>query len=144
MKALSCGPAVAVLMLVGCGSGTVGPAQNQSAGDESGSQAGSGSSESGSSSSATAASGGPAGVTGASGGAGSTPSPVVVEQTWRLTDTEYANTISDLLGVAPPAQTVPLAADSSAGGFAVGAEQGDAVAQAYHDSAVALATLAVA
>jgi uncharacterized protein DUF1592/uncharacterized protein DUF1588/uncharacterized protein DUF1595/uncharacterized protein DUF1587 len=144
MKALSCGPAVAVLMLVGCGSGTVGPAQNQSAGDESGSQAGSGSSESGSSSSATAASGGPAGVTGASGGAGSTPSPVVVEQTWRLTDTEYANTISDLLGVAPSAQTVPLAADSSAGGFAVGAEQGDAVAQAYHDSAVALATLAVA
>jgi Protein of unknown function (DUF1592)/Protein of unknown function (DUF1588)/Protein of unknown function (DUF1595)/Protein of unknown function (DUF1587) len=145
MKALSCGPAVAVLALVGCSSGSVGPAQNQLSGDESGSQAGSGSSESGSSSSATASSGGPTGVTGASGGAsGSTTSPVVVEQTWRLTDTEYANTINDLLGIAPSSQTVPLAADSSAGGFAVGAEQGDAVAQAYHDSAVALATLAVA
>jgi hypothetical protein len=145
MKALSCGPAVAVLALVGCSSGSVGPAQNQLSGDQSGSQAGSGSSESGSSSSATTSSGGPTGVTGASGGApDSTTNPVVVEQTWRLTDTEYANTINDLLGIAPSSQTVPLAADSSAGGFAVGAEQGDAVAQAYHDSAVALATLAVA
>jgi hypothetical protein len=69
---------------------------------------------------------------------------VLPEQTWRLTSNEYANTVSDLLGIAPSAQTVPLAADGIAGGFAVGSLFGDTVVQNYHDSAVALSALAAA
>jgi hypothetical protein len=62
----------------------------------------------------------------------------------KLTATEYANTVSDLLGVAPAQQTVPLGADGSAGGFSVGGASTDQTASAYHDSAVQIAGVATA
>ena len=69
------------------------------------------------------------------------PGAVVSQTVTRLTAVEYANTVNDLLGVPPSAQSVPLGADSNAGGFNVGGASTDDTAQAYHDSAVALATL---
>jgi hypothetical protein len=60
----------------------------------------------------------------------------------RLTAVEYANTVRDLLGIAPSDQSVPLAAGSVAGGFSIGGTVTEDGASAYHDSAVQLATLA--
>jgi hypothetical protein len=63
----------------------------------------------------------------------------------RLTTTEYANTVNDLLSVPPSAQSVPLPFDSTAGGYAVGAPAvSDSDVQAYHDSAVLIASQVVA
>jgi hypothetical protein len=70
------------------------------------------------------------------------PGAVVNQRLTKLTAVEYANTINDLLGVPPGAQTVQLAADSTAGGFAIGGASTDGTAGAYHDSAVAIAALA--
>src|SRR5580658_2076526 len=69
------------------------------------------------------------------------PGAVVNQSLTKLTAVEYANTVNDLLGVPPSAQSVPLSADSTAGGFAVGGASSDTTADAYHDSAVAIATL---
>jgi hypothetical protein len=63
----------------------------------------------------------------------------------RLTETEYVNTVNDLLSVPPNAQSVPLPPDSTAGGFAVGAPAvADSDVQGYHDSAVSIASQVVA
>jgi hypothetical protein len=75
---------------------------------------------------------------------------VVVQTITKLTATEYANTVNDLFGtaiglttsLAPlSAQTVPLGADTSAGGFSIGGSSTDQTAQAYQDSALQIATL---
>jgi hypothetical protein len=67
----------------------------------------------------------------------------VVNQTiTKLTAVEYANTVNDLLGIPPNLQTVPLGADSTAGGFAIGGASTDDTAQAYHDSALSIAAIA--
>ena len=60
---------------------------------------------------------------------------------WRLTNAEYANTVRDLLGLDA---TTPLDPDGPSGGFNAGLVAGDAAVRAYHSSAVALATQAVA
>jgi hypothetical protein len=69
------------------------------------------------------------------------PGAVVNQSLTKLTAVEYANTVNDLLGVPPSAQSVALTADSTAGGFAVGGASSDTTADDYHDSAVAIATL---
>ncbi len=75
-----------------------------------------------------------------------TPPPsqgaVVNQSLAKLTAVEYANTVNDLLGIPPAAQTVQLFADSTAGGYAIGGASTDETAAAYHDSAVAIAALA--
>lgn len=61
-----------------------------------------------------------------------------------LTSVEYANTVNDLLAVPPSAQSVPLGADSTAGGFSAGlGPVSDDDAKDYHDSAVAIAAQVV-
>src|SRR5271166_6169921 len=75
---------------------------------------------------------------------------VVVQPLTKLTAAEYANTVNDLFGsaiglatsmVPPSAQTVPLGADTSAGGFSIGGAATDQTAQAYHDSALVIANV---
>ncbi|HWZ91115.1 MAG TPA: DUF1588 domain-containing protein [Polyangiaceae bacterium] len=76
--------------------------------------------------------------TGASTGDGTGAAPgtgteVVAEQTWRLTNAEYANTVRDLLGINV---TTPLDPDGAAAGFNAGLQAGDATVQAYHSAAI--------
>jgi hypothetical protein len=53
-----------------------------------------------------------------------------------LTAAEYASAVSDLLGIPPSAQTVPIVPD----GLAAGGAWADTAARAYHNSAASLAT----
>ncbi len=71
---------------------------------------------------------------------------VAVQLLFGLTANEYANTVNDLLSVPPSAQRVALAPDWTAGGFAVGIGPTvvDSTVQAYHDSAVSIASQVVA
>jgi len=68
--------------------------------------------------------------------------PVVGQQTWRLANAEYGNTVHDLLGT-PVASVPPLDPDAPAGGFMVGSVAQDAASRAYHDAAVYVASQAV-
>ena len=68
--------------------------------------------------------------------------PVVSQQTWRLANAEYANTVHDLLGTSV-ASVPPLDPDAPAGGFKVGGPAQDAASRAYHDAAVYIASQAV-
>jgi len=79
----------------------------------------------------------------ADGSLGGIDGAVIALPLLHLTATQYANTINDLLSVPPGAQNVPLAADSTAGGFAVGSAISDDAVQDYHDSAVAIASQVV-
>jgi hypothetical protein len=159
MKARLTWSSALCVALLGCGSGTIGPMGN---GDTQGEGSGSTGSSGGSGSGAEATSGTssiPVGSKPVDGGVitpdGSfiattppsatpphSPAAVVAETITKLTAVEYANTVNDLLGIPPSAQTVPLSADSTAGGFSVGGASSDTTAQAYHDSALAIATLA--
>lgn len=70
---------------------------------------------------------------------------VVAQPLLRLTETEYVNTVNDLLSVPPSAQSAPLPVDSTATGFAVGTPAvADFDVQRYHDSAVSIASQVVA
>src|SRR6202011_1079311 len=63
---------------------------------------------------------------GANAGTGAAPgsgTEVVAEQSWRLTNAEYANTVRDLLGINV---TTPLDPDGAAAGFNAGLQAGDA------------------
>ena len=62
-----------------------------------------------------------------------TGAEVMVEQSWRLTNNEYANTVHDLLGIDV---TTPLDPDGAAAGFSAGIQAGDATVQAYHSAAI--------
>jgi uncharacterized protein DUF1587 len=68
---------------------------------------------------------------------------VVAQPVTHLTATEYANTVNDLLSVPPSAQSIPLGGDSTAGWFTIGGPVSDTNVQAYHDSAVAIASQVV-
>lgn len=154
MKARSTWPTAFLLVFLGCGTGSIGPmgaGDNNPTSGGSGNSGGSGSNVGGSGGSGAASSGitvtlpdGGSYTPPTSGSTTSAGNPVVVQQTWRLTATEYANTINDLLGISPANQTVPLNTDSPAGEFSAGQGQSTSIAQEYHDSAVALATQAVA
>jgi hypothetical protein len=165
MKARASWSSAFLLVFLGCGSGTIGgnggsdqnnPGSGSSSSSGSGSNAGSGtSSRSGAGgsigcSTCTTVDGG---IVTADGGVVPLTPPtggVVNQPITKLTAVEYANTVNDLFGTAigastslvpPAAQTVPLSADSTAGGFAVGGASTDDTAQAYHDSAIQIATL---
>jgi hypothetical protein len=159
MKARSAWPSAFLLVFLGCGSGTIGnPDYNNAAGgtgnsggSSSGSNGTTGGSNQGTGSGTTSVVGTPAdgGIITADGSfvAVSKVPPdstgAVVNQTiTKLTAVEYANTVNDLLGIPPNLQTVPLSADSTAGGFAIGGASTDDTAQAYHDSALSIAAIA--
>jgi hypothetical protein len=84
--------------------------------------------------------------TGAAGTVSSnTPIPgttLVPEQTWRLTNAEYGNSVNDLLGLSD-ALTIPLDPDGASGGYNVGLVASQATVEAYHAAAVQLAAEAV-
>jgi hypothetical protein len=68
---------------------------------------------------------------------------LVPQQTWRLTNVEYGNSVHDLLGV-PGALSVPLDPDGASGGFNAGLGAADATVEAYHAAAIELAGEAMA
>ncbi len=70
---------------------------------------------------------------GSSGSGAITGAEVMAEQSWRLTNNEYANTVRDLLGID---MTTPLDPDGAAAGFNAGLAAGDATVQAYHSAAI--------
>jgi hypothetical protein len=166
MKARSIWPTALVVALFGCSAGSVGPGGNYSNPGSGTSGGGSGlpmgymyndagqvvtpdgaviaadalpPPQSGSSGSATGGSSGGMGSGSSSGGILANGNPVISQTVVRLANVEYANTVNDLVGVAPSAQTVPLDADQPSGGYNVGLASTDATARAYHDSAFALA-----
>jgi hypothetical protein len=61
----------------------------------------------------------------------------MTEQSWRLSNAEYANTVHDLLGIDV---TTPLDPDGAAAGFNAGIQAGDATVLAYHSAAIEAAT----
>jgi hypothetical protein len=157
MKARSAWPSAFLVVFLGCGSGSiVNPDQTAGSGNGGGSTSGSNGTTGGSdqgtgSGSSPIVSGIPAdgGIITQDGSfvPVSKEPPVstgaVVNQTvTKLTAVEYANTVNDLLGIPPSQQTVPLDADSTAGGFSIGGASTDDTAQAYHDSAISIATIA--
>jgi len=159
MKARSAWPSAFLLVFLGCGSGTIGnPDTSNSAGSGSGGGSNSGSNGttggmnqgtgSGSSSilEGTPADGGIITGDGSFVAVSKVPPPstgaVVNETITKLTAVEYANTVNDLLGIPPSEQTVPLGADSTAGGFAIGGASTDDTAQAYYSSALSIAAIA--
>jgi len=87
-------------------------------------------------------SGGPAAVGTEQGQTGPGLGPSSVQSLTKLTPAEYASAVSDLLGIAPSAQPVPLGGVSTASGFASAAASADDMALSYYDSAFAIATLA--
>jgi len=162
MKARSAWPSAFLVVFLGCGSGTIGTGDNSNSDNSNGTGSGNGG--------ASGANGGSGGspITGVheneagmlvsidgapvtvSSVPPSSPTAVVSETITKLTDVEYADTVNDLFGsalglttsLAPPAaQTVPLSADSTAGGFNIGGASTDDTAQAYHDSAIQIATM---
>jgi len=83
--------------------------------------------------------GGNANQVGEAGEAGNGAVPidsVTVEPSWRLTNTEYTNSVHDLLGVTV---TAPLDPDGSIAGYRVGLGAGDATVQLYHAAAIQVA-----
>ncbi|HEY4103821.1 MAG TPA: DUF1587 domain-containing protein, partial [Polyangiaceae bacterium] len=60
-------------------------------------------------------------------------SEVMNEQSWRLSNAEYVNTVHDLLGITV---TTPLDPDGATAGFNAGLQAGDATVQAYHSAAI--------
>ncbi len=158
MKARSAWPSAFLVVFLGCGSGTIGNPYDNPAGSGNGGGASSGSNGTTGGSDQGSGSGSSSVVTGTPTDGGiitqdgsfvavSKEPPVstdaVVNQTiTKLTAVEYANTVNDLLGIPPSQQTVPLSADSTAGGFSIGGASTDDTAQAYHDSAISIATIA--
>lgn len=98
--------------------------------DSNGGPTGSGASPGSGGSGAGATVGAGSSNSGSSTGSGS---EVMVEQTWRLSNNEYANTVHDLLGIDV---TTPLDPDGAAAGFSAGLQAGDATVQAYHAAAI--------
>jgi hypothetical protein len=74
--------------------------------------------------------------TGATGG-GATGSEVTEQPTWRLTNTEYANTLRDLLGIDV---TTPLDPDGAAAGYTAGLGARDAAVSGYHAAALSVSS----
>jgi len=71
---------------------------------------------------------------------GSNPGTAGNQPITKLTAAEYADSVNVLLGVSPSTQSVALTSNSTAGGLAADVASADAMAQAYHASAVAIAT----
>ncbi len=160
MKARSAWPSAFLVIFLGCGSGAIGTGDNPGGPGGGSGSSGVGTSGDGNPSSGSAAMP-PPGATIVDGGyvvdGSFVPTPVVTppsptppaspmavvnQPLTKLTAAEYANTVNDLLGIPPSAQDVPLGADSTAGGFAVGGASTDQTAQAYHDSAISIAGIA--
>jgi hypothetical protein len=77
-----------------------------------------------------------------SGGGGSPESATTLGTSptlMKLTASEYASAVNDLLSIAPSAQPVPVA---SAGGSATASASSDEAALGYHDAAFAIASMA--
>jgi len=156
MKVRSAWPSAFLVVFLGCGSGSIGSPDNAgngngNGGSSSGDVGAGGSGNGGTSGSSAVVAGTPVdgGVITADGSfVAYSPTPpasegaVVGEVITKLTAVEYANTVNDLLGIPPIQQTVPLSADSTAGGFSIGGASTDDTAQAYHDSAIVIATVA--
>jgi hypothetical protein len=154
MKVRSAWPSAFLVVFLGCGSGSIGTPDNSGPGGTVGAgsgSAGTGTNGSGSTGAGPVVTGTPVdgGVITADGSFvaySPTPPPnegaVVSQVITKLTAVEYANTVNDLLGIPPSQQTVPLSADSTAGGFSIGGASTDDTAQAYHDAAIVIATLA--
>lgn len=66
-----------------------------------------------------------------------TGSEVTEEPTWRLTNTEYTNTLRDLLGIDV---TTPLDPDGAAAGYTAGLGAGDAAVSGYHAAALSVSS----
>ena len=165
MKARSAWPSAFLVVFLGCGSGTIGAGGNSNGDNSHGSGSGSGNGGSGGEGAGSGGSPNTGGfhendagmllspdgsVANVTVSPPSSPTAVVSETITKLTDVEYADTVNDLFGsalglatsLAPPAaQTVPLSADSTAGGFNIGGASTDDTAQAYHDSAIQIATM---
>src|ERR1700733_9366383 len=90
------------LVLLACGTRTIGSPQGPGNNGSSNSETSSGSNGASRGGATTIVDGGTTTVN-SPGGATSGPGLVLPEQTWRLTSNEYANTVSDLLGIAPSA-----------------------------------------
>src|SRR5271154_352667 len=157
MKARSAWPSAFLVVFLGCGSGTIGnPYDTAGSGSGGGSSSGSngttGGRDQGTGSGASSVVNGPAADGGILTPDGSfvpvskdppaSSAAVVNDTITKLTAVEYANTVNDLLGIPPNQQTVPLDADSTAGGFSIGGASTDDTAQAYHDSAISIAAIA--
>jgi Protein of unknown function (DUF1592)/Protein of unknown function (DUF1588)/Protein of unknown function (DUF1595)/Protein of unknown function (DUF1587) len=155
MKVRSAWPSAFLVVFLGCGSGSIGAPDNGgpgngTGGSSSGDVGAGGSGNGGSAGSSAVVAGTPVDggvlIDGSFVAYSATPPPsegaVVGEVITKLTAVEYANTVNDLLGITPIQQTVPLSADSTAGGFSIGGASTDDTAQAYHDAAIVIATVA--
>ena len=130
----------ASVLALGC-TGAVG---NPSNGNPGGGSSGAGSFPGGGSAGVGngAGSGGASGAAGASGSAGApTGAEIMTQPSWRLTNTEYKNTVHDLFGIDA---TTPLDPDGAAAGFSAGLVAGDATVAAYRGSAIQVASQSAA